>query len=121
MNRSWNLKMECEEVARLLAIALGGRGFSVSRSFDLQSARDSLKDLHACHCPNHGTIHCDCQYIVLQVRSNQAEPISIIVHGHDQGSILSMSHPFASEFERNVEELICANFNMLPYHPVQRE
>lgn len=61
-------------------------GYRALRSFDLQLARASMLDQGACACPHHGTGRCTCQYVVYLVYSEQPEPTTVVVHGHDDRS-----------------------------------
>ncbi|MEW5830615.1 MAG: hypothetical protein AB1846_17120 [Chloroflexota bacterium] len=61
-------------------------GFQVEQTFDLQAARLSHAD---CPCPNHGTQACTCQMVVLVV-SGETPPATIILHGHDDQTWLSL-------------------------------
>jgi len=63
------------------------RGYQVERTFDLHAARTSQVD---CPCPYHGTNDCTCQMIVLLVHGQRAQPITLVVHGHDGQTCLSM-------------------------------
>jgi len=59
---------------------LKGHGLQIEQTFDLQIARLS----HAgCPCPNHGTDKCSCQMVVLLVRSESNDPLTLILHGND--------------------------------------
>ena len=61
------------------------------QTFDLQSARHALED---CPCPHHGTEQCDCQMVVLLVYANAAEPATLILHGNDGRTWISLvEHP----------------------------
>ena len=63
----------------------------VIQTFDLHSARHALAD---CPCPHHGTDQCDCQMVVLLVYANAAEPATLILHGNDGQTWLSLvEHP----------------------------
>ena len=63
----------------------------VLQTFDLNTARHSLED---CPCPHHGTDACDCQMVVLLVYANGAEPATLILHGKDGQTWLSLvEHP----------------------------
>lgn len=57
------------------------------QTFDLSTARHSLED---CPCPHHGTDQCDCQLVVLLVYANYPEPTTLIVHGNDGQTWLSI-------------------------------
>ena len=66
---------------------LMARGFQVEQTFDLHAARMSQVD---CPCPYHGTTDCTCQMIVLLVFGEKIQPATIVVHGHDEQTSLSM-------------------------------
>jgi hypothetical protein len=55
-------------------------GFEPLRTFDLQVARAGRS---FCPCPHHGTDQCDCQMMVLLVFGKDGQPLSLVVHGHD--------------------------------------
>lgn len=59
----------------------------VVQTFDLHSARHSLAD---CSCPHHGTDQCDCQMVVLLVYAKVAEPATLILHGSEGQTSLSL-------------------------------
>ena len=59
----------------------------VVQTFDLKTARHALED---CPCPHHGTEQCDCQMVVLLVYANAAEPATLILHGNDGRTWLSL-------------------------------
>ncbi len=58
-------------------------GLQVDVSFDLQSARQAMRNPAECTCPHHGTTHCTCQYAVLLVRRAEQPPLSLVIHGHE--------------------------------------
>ena len=66
---------------------LRAHGFQVEQTFDLRAARMSQVD---CPCPYHGTNDCTCQMIVLLVRNQKAQPVTIVAHGHDGQTNLSL-------------------------------
>ena len=55
-------------------------GLRPVQTFDLHTARAGLND---CSCPNHGTVDCDCQLVVVLVYGNELEPATLILHGND--------------------------------------
>jgi len=57
------------------------------QTFDLHTARVGL---HNCPCPNHGTDECDCQMVVVLVYGKAAEPATLILHGNDGQTWLSI-------------------------------
>lgn len=66
---------------------LSQAGLRAMQTFDLNTARLSIED---CTCPHHGTDTCDCQMIVLLVYGNAPEPATLILHGNDGQSWLSL-------------------------------
>jgi len=66
---------------------LKDHGLQIEQTFDLQIARLS----HAgCKCPNHGTDQCSCQMVVLLVRGESSDPLTLILHGNDGQTSLSI-------------------------------
>lgn len=59
------------------------------QTFDLRMARLAMQD---CPCPNHGTEECDCQMIVLLVYGKAAEPATLILHGNDGQTLVSIAN-----------------------------
>ena len=53
------------------------RGLYLVRSFDLRSA---LANHSGCECPHHGPAECSCQYVVLLIYGNAAEPVVLTIH-----------------------------------------
>ena len=58
------------------------------QTFDLHTVRIGL---HDCSCPNHGTDDCNCQMVVLLVYGRATEPITLILHGNDGQTRLSIA------------------------------
>jgi len=82
--------VDCGRMADQLSRDLGAAGLRVTRSFDLQSARHALRDPESCSCPHHGTAECTCQYVVLLVDAGAGSPLTLVAHGHDGMTRLSM-------------------------------
>lgn len=59
------------------------------QTFDLHTARLAM---HDCPCPNHGTDECDCQMVVLLVYGKAAEPATLILHGNDGQTWVSIAN-----------------------------
>ena len=97
MNYDWTIKLACDEAVDFLTRVLEERGFYVLRSFDLRSARALLRDPQNCSCPHHGTDQCGCQYVVILARTSQDQPISIIVHGYENETTISLGRAPQSE------------------------
>ena len=56
------------------------QGLYVLRSFDLRSA---LAADGPCACPHHGSAHCNCQFLVLLIYGDFAQPVVLTLHGRD--------------------------------------
>ncbi len=70
---------------------LAAANLRVVQTFDLTTARQALGE---CPCSHHGTEECDCQMVVLLVYANGTPPITLILHGKDGQSWLSLvEHP----------------------------
>lgn len=81
------LHQPTEETVAWAMQRLNACGFQVEQTFDLHAARMSQVD---CPCPYHGTNDCTCQMIVLLVRGQRTQPVTLVVHGHDCQTCLSM-------------------------------
>ena len=67
--------------------ALQKQGWQVVQSFDLQTARQA----HAgCACPHHGTNQCNCQLAVFLIYGAASGPLTLIAHGRDGRTELSL-------------------------------
>jgi hypothetical protein len=66
---------------------LAAANLRVVQTFDLTTARQALGE---CPCPHHGTEQCDCEMVVLLIYANGAEPVTLILHGNDGQSWLSL-------------------------------
>jgi len=64
-------------------------GLRPIQTFDLHTARLAL---HDCPCPNHGAEECDCQMVVLLVYGKVAEPATLILHGNDGQTWVSIAN-----------------------------
>jgi len=62
-------------------------GLRVMQTFDLHTARHALED---CPCPHHGTSKCDCHMVVLLVYGKAQGPVTLILHGSDGHTWLSV-------------------------------
>lgn len=61
----------------------------VVQTFDLHTARLAM---HDCPCPNHGTDECDCQMVVLLVYGETADPATLILHGNNGQTWVSIAN-----------------------------
>jgi hypothetical protein len=78
----------CDEALQWTKKLLLQAGLRSIQTFDLHAARAGS---HDCRCPNHGTDQCDCQMVVLLVYGNAAEPVTLILHGNDGQTQLSIA------------------------------
>ena len=104
------IEIPCEDAVHRIIGAMEAAGFRVTRSFDLQSAREALIQPDACACPYHGTAECDCQYVILLVHSAAPQPYSVIVHGHDRFTHVSLvnskSDPAFGKTQHKIQEML---------------
>jgi hypothetical protein len=95
-----SIPSSCEAALQLTREQLSQAGLRLVQTFDLHTARLGL---HDCPCPSHGTRQCDCQLIVLLVYGEAAEPATLILHGNDGQTWVSM---IDSPWQRTDKELI---------------
>jgi hypothetical protein len=81
------LNDSCSAVLPRLRQALERSGLSLLETFDLQAARLASTD---CTCPHHGTADCDCQMLVLMVYGEGAPPATLMLHGSDGQTWISL-------------------------------
>jgi hypothetical protein len=86
----------CEETLRWSREQLAKAGLRSVQTFDLHAARSAS---HDCPCPNHGTNECDCQMVVILVYGKAEEPLTLILHGNDGQTWLSLAEPLRSKSE----------------------
>lgn len=84
----FSLQIACDELVLAASELLKQNGYTVIRSFDLKAARASQGQ---CSCPHHGTDLCDCQMVILLIYGIQVSPVSLICHGHDGWTYLSLA------------------------------
>ena len=77
----------CDKTLQWTKKQLSQAELRVAQTFDLHTARVGLRD---CPCPNHGMNECGCQMIVLLVYGKAAEPSTLILHGNDGQTWLSI-------------------------------
>lgn len=96
MNDSILFNSDGETAAQTVTAALTQRGFRVVRTFDLRSALVAHPDRDAsrwpCNCPYHGTDYCTCQFVVLLVYGDTAEPLVVTAHSRDTQTHLQIVH-----------------------------
>lgn len=81
------LSWTCEQTLPWVTQQLHQAGLRSVQTFDLHTARAAS---HDCECPHHGTDQCDCQMVVLLVYGKVEEPVTLILHGNDGTTWLSI-------------------------------
>jgi hypothetical protein len=81
------LDRSCGDSLHWLEQRLLGSGLRAVRTFDLRQARAAAA---GCTCPHHGTATCDCQMIVLLVYGHAGPPASLVMHGNDGRTWISL-------------------------------
>lgn len=76
-----------EKALHSIQTSLSQAGFSTVQTFNLQAARLSLQKSD---CPTHGTEACDCQLVVFLVYGEPAEPATLMLHGNQTKTWLSI-------------------------------
>ena len=85
-----SLAQPISEVLRKTMQKLRDVGLQVDQTFDLQVARSHHS---GCLCPSHGTDLCSCQMVVLLVHCEGKGPVTLILHGSDGQTNLSIIDP----------------------------
>jgi hypothetical protein len=82
-----SVQYSCDQALQLTKKQLSRAGLRPVQTFDLHAARLGL---HDCPCPHHGAEKCDCQMIVLLVYGEADEPATLILHGNDGKTWISV-------------------------------
>jgi hypothetical protein len=82
-----SINCSCDEALYRLTDALARAGLRVLRTFDLHDARAAIGD---CPCPHHGLEACDCQMLVLLVYGQASLPATLVLHGSDEQTWISL-------------------------------
>jgi hypothetical protein len=82
-------KLNCtgDQAITWLKDALNDTGLRVMLSFDSQHTRKSGT---TATCPHHGTADCDCQIVILLVYDTGSQPATILAHGQDGETWISL-------------------------------
>ena len=91
----------CDRALPWVIQQLHQAGLRSVQTFDLHTARAAL---HDCDCPHHGTDQCDCQMVVLLVYGKMDEPSTLILHGNDGTTWLSITA--SAKSNRDLDEQI---------------
>ena len=82
-----SVNQSCDETLQWTKKQLSQANLRAVQTFDLHTARVGL---HDCPCPNHGTNECGCQMVILLVYGKTAEPATLILHGNEGQTWLSI-------------------------------
>ena len=77
----------CDQVLPWAEENLTRAGFRTVRTFNLQVARLAHPEYP---CPNHGTNDCNCQMVILLVYGQHEDPATLIIHGQEGRSWVSL-------------------------------
>lgn len=88
-----SLDRSCDDALYWIREQLTQAGLRSVQTFDLHAARTGS---HNCPCPNHGTDACDCQMVILLVFGASEEPVSLLLHGNDGQTWLSIVETIAT-------------------------
>jgi len=81
------LNFSCGDALQWSSQNLTRNGLRVMQTFDLSAARHALEDNP---CPLHGVNECNCQMVVLLVYGKTGGPVSLILHGNDGQTRISL-------------------------------
>lgn len=97
------LDQTCDQVLVWVSQQLTSASFRVVQTFDLQVARLAHPDYP---CPHHGTNDCNCQMVVLLVYGKQDDPATLVIHGQDGRSWVSLAGPVGKRFNQHLEVVV---------------
>jgi len=97
------LEQTCEETDRWVREKLTQAGLRVVPTFDLHIA---LMAHPECECPNHGTEQCSCQMVILLVYGKQDDPATLVIHGQDGKTWISMATPMETRSRQTLESSV---------------
>jgi hypothetical protein len=97
------LEQPWDEAIERVVQLISGAGLQVLRTFDLRLARLAHTE---CPCPLHGMQQCDCQMVVLLIYAEGYRPVSLVAHGHDGKTWLSLVDTPQQEADPRLEEAI---------------
>jgi hypothetical protein len=94
------LDQDCEQAQAWVSEELTTAGFRIVQTFNLHIARLAHPD---CPCPHHGTEKCNCQMVVLLVYGKPEDPATLVIHGQDGQSWLSLATPVETRSRQHLE------------------
>jgi hypothetical protein len=97
------LEQPCEEAVAWITRQMDDLGLHVMVTFDLRLARIAHSD---CPCPHHGTDQCDCELSVMLVYKTGSKPVTLLLHGYDGKTWLSLVNSPQQPVDARLEGLI---------------
>ena len=94
------LDKTCDQALTWVNEQLSSAGLRTVQTFDLQIARLAHPE---CTCPHHGQAECTCQMVVLLVYRKQEDPATLIIHGQENRSWVSMAAPIDRRTNQQLE------------------
>jgi len=99
----FSMNHPCDDALHWTREQLTRAGLRSVQTFDLNAARGGL---HDCPCPNHGIDACDCQMVIMLVYGKSEEPVTLILHGNDEQTWLSIAENSAPKTNDSLTEHI---------------
>ncbi len=112
------IQADCEQATTQATQLLSSAGLQAVRSFDLRSARTAHAE---CTCPHHGTAECTCQFVVLLVYGQGGAPVTLVAHGHDGQTWLSVVDTPQQPVDMKLAAKIAQALSPASFAPVTHE
>ena len=97
------LDQSCEQVLTWVNEKLTRAGLSATQTFNLQVARLAHPD---CLCPHHGSSSCNCQMVVMLVYNKREDPATLVIHGQDSRSWISLANPAGRHSNHHLDTIL---------------
>jgi hypothetical protein len=97
------LDQSCEQALNWISERLTRAGLNATQTFNLQVARLTHPD---CLCPHHGSHSCTCQMIVLLVYNKHGDPSTLVIHGQDSRSWVSLANPAGRHSNQHLDNVL---------------
>ena len=94
------LDQTCDQILAWVDEKLTSADFRIVQTFNLQVARLAHPE---CPCPHHGTDECNCQMVVLLIYGKQGDPATLIIHGQEHRSWVSVVSPVGKRSSHHFE------------------
>lgn len=108
-----NLPLNIEIVLTQVSLRLVTEGLRVVPAFELDSACATLTDEI---CPHTGTKPCKCQLIVLIVHGATVHPVSLVFHGDDRETevslVVDLTQARDLDFEKRIQHALKKENNL---------